>query len=328
MKIQKPIIAAVALLALLLPMVSCHQKPQAEQPKSEGVYRFERLMFDTPAEQLQEEMLKHQADFASDILVCVPQDPSYMAQVVDFTRDATVRTIYDTVMRYFPDLSSLEKELAQAMDRAQKADDEIASRRVITFVSGMFDYDNRVAVDSKSILISIDQYAVPYMQNYNYFGLPMYLVQLCREEYIAVDCMAALAKEYIVLGDGEPTLLDYMVAEGKALYFVDQVLPKKSEALKVRYTDEQLRWMKKNEKSVWAYLVQNKLLFEKDLYQFHNLIDEAPKTNAFGESAPRTANYIGWKIVEAYVQKTHCSMQELFNEPDAHKILRTSGYRP
>ena len=75
--------------------------------------------------------------------------------------------------------------------------------------------------------------------------------------------------------------------------------------------------------------MQHKLLFESDQTKYHNFIDDAPKTNAFGEaSAPRTAQYIGWQMVRQYARKTGCSLQELLNETNANTILNKSGYRP
>ena len=72
-----------------------------------------------------------------------------------------------------------------------------------------------------------------------------------------------------------------------------------------------------------------KLLYETDYSQFHNLIDDAPKTNAFGEgSAPRTVAYIGWQIVSRYAKKTKTPMDKLFEQTDAKKILQQSSYRP
>ena len=62
--------------------------------------------------------------------------------------------------------------------------------------------------------------------------------------------------------------------------------------------------------------------------RFHNLIDDAPKTNAFRDSSPRTTDYIGWQIVSRYMKNSGISMQQLLEEADAQKILSQSNYRP
>ncbi|MBR6441822.1 MAG: hypothetical protein IKS44_07240, partial [Bacteroidales bacterium] len=69
--------------------------------------------------------------------------------------------------------------------------------------------------------------------------------------------------------------------------------------------------------------------YTSDLSVIRNLIDDAPKTNAFGDgSAPRTVSYIGWQIVRAYMKKGGATMQQLFEETDSQKILNQSGWRP
>jgi uncharacterized protein YjaZ len=161
------------------------------------------------------------------------------------------------------------------------------------------------------------------------FGIPSYIMNLCRREYIASDVMSTAARAHIMLPDGDLTFLDHAIAEGKTLYFLDQVLPSTPDTIKIRYTKEQMDWMEENLENVWGWLIQNNVLFTTDLSQIHNLIDDAPKTNAFGEgSAPRTGDYIGWQIVKKYIKKTGCSISELFAETDSQKILEQSGWRP
>ena len=124
------------------------------------------------------------------------------------------------------------------------------------------------------------------------------------------------------------TMLDLMISEGKVLYFLDQVMPKKDNRLKIRYSEEQMEWMKANESNVWAFFIQNNLLYEKDFSRYHNFVDDAPKTNAFKDSAPRTTHYIGWQIVRKYMENNKCSMKELFNNTDSQAILAASKYKP
>ena len=71
------------------------------------------------------------------------------------------------------------------------------------------------------------------------------------------------------------------------------------------------------------------LLYSTDIGQFHNIIDDAPHTNAFGQaSAPRTTAYIGLQIVNRYMKKSGATMQQLFDNTDSRAILTASGWRP
>lgn len=317
--------AAILTLALLTVLaVGCRHTPgQAVQ-----LHRFDRVLFETPPAQLQSRLAAVQGEYNSDLLNLHPDDPHYMDMVQGFIADPTMREVYRLVDSVFGSMEEESSRLGDAFARARALCPQVRYDKVYTFVSGLFDYNMRVGCNSHELIISLDQYILPYTKKFNYFDSPLFLVQQSRREYLATDCMTAIARQQTVLPDHDLTLLDYMVAEGKAIYFAQQTLPDAPDSILLRYTAEQTEWMQKNEERVWAYFLQNKLLYETDYMRFHNFIDDAPKTNAFRDSCPRTTDYIGWRIVQRYMKASGASMQELFNESDAQKILSVSNYRP
>lgn len=315
----------------LMAFAGCHQRNQQHKEGDIEIARFEKVLFDTPTEQLREQLALFRAEYPSPLLNIYPDDPNFMAQLTGFISDSTMRSIYDITRQHFGNLTWLEEELTQALRRAKKECPNIDMQHFATFVSGYFDYGQRILVDreSQSILVSIDQYAVKYMEPFAYFGLPMFIVSISDSAYLASDIMAEVARQYIFAPDEtQMTMLDRMVMEGKVLYFLDQVMPKKADHLKIRYTSEQLEWCQKNEPMIWAYFIQHNLLYEKDFNRYHNFVDEAPKTNAFKDSAPRTTDYIGWQIVRNYMKNNKCSMKQLFENTDSQTILQASKYKP
>lgn len=285
------------------------------------ICRFEQLLFEGKGDA---------ADFASPLLNYHPEDAEFMHAVADFTSDPMVRQLYTVTDSLYGDLSWLEEELGNAMSRAHECLPAMNYRFFFTLVTAdLEDYANRVFCNNTDLAISIDHYAIGHVEGLQRYGVPNYIARLCRREYILPDCMAAAARNHIELPEGDLTFLDYAIAEGKTLYFLDQVLPHVHDTLKIRYTGKQLAWMEENEENVWGWLIQNGVLFSNDNTQLRNLLDEAPKTNAFGDgSAPRTGDYIGWQIVKQYMKKTDASMGELFAENNSRKILETSGWRP
>lgn len=324
---------AIALIAIgTLTLAGCRGSNQSHQADDIEILRFDQLMFDTPAQQLHQELVRNQGRYNCQLLPVDPANAEYMAQIADFVQDPVVREIYDTVQAHYGNLCWLEHELTPALRRLQKAygpsdGPGFDYTKFIAFVSGALDYDYRVAAYDGALLISIDQYVMPYMDKYAFFGLPMYIVNMCDSTFLLTDCLSAMAQQVVPVNEMRQ-MLDYMVAAGKTLYMLDIALPKADDRIKMRYTEDQMGWMKQNEADVWAYFVQHKLIFETDFNKFHNFVDEAPKTNAFHDSAPRTAEYIGWQIVRNYVQNTGCSLQQLLNETNSSDILQKSGYRP
>lgn len=312
-------------------LVACNGKKNQGHTDGIEFLRYEQILFDTPANDMPQRLSEFGKQFSSPLLNIFPDDPAFMEQLHGFTSDSIVRAIYNITNSRYNDLSWLEKEVDKALKAAKKLDSEIDFTQFATFVSGYFDYKQRILTDrdSKSLLVSIDQYALPQMEEFSYFGLPLFIVELSDSAYLASDIMAEIARQYIASpNETNTTMLDLMIAEGKVLYFLDQVMPDKKDFLKIRYTPEQMQWAKDNENNIWTYFIQNNLLYEKDFARYHNFIDDAPKTNAFKDSAPRTTDYIGWQIVRQYMKNNKCTLKELFANTDSQAILQASKYRP
>ncbi len=317
---------SILLLTLTL-LASCTSKNKDDV----RFRRFEQLLFTTHADQLQAELKKHQDEYTTELIMLYPDEPGYIQMAQDYVADPTMREVYHITDSLYHDLSDIEHELSRALERARKLDPSIElPSRFYTMVTGDFDnYLFRVYSNLNELCISIDQYALGAMGRYQYFGIPNHIVRYCSREYIVPDCMNCIASLNCTWPDGENTLLDYAVAGGKVLYFLEKTLPHTPDTILLRYTSDQMKWMRNNSANVWGYLVQNGLLFNTDKTLFRNLIDDAPKTNAFGDgSAPRTVHYLGWQIVKAYMKRSGSTMQELFAETDSRKILNESHWRP
>lgn len=319
--------ALVCLCILLISLTSCQRNSGNEV----HFHRFEQLLFNTPADQLQSELKKHQQEYNTELILLYPDEPEYMQMVQGYTTDPIVQDIYRITDSLYHDLSDVERQLSRALNQAYKLYPEMPRvNRFYTMVTGDFDnYNFRVFSNGNELCVSLDQYALPAMERYQYFGIPNHIVRLCTKEHIARDCMDCIASLNCEFPEGEATLLDHTIAMGKMLYFVEKTMPELPDTILLRYSKEQLEWMRHNTEQVWSYLIQNRLLFSTDQTLFRNLIDDAPKTNAFGEgSAPRTVAYIGWQIVRAYMKKSGATMQQLFNETDSQLILTQSVWRP
>lgn len=293
-------------------------------------HRFEQLLFGAPTDQLPARLQSQQAEFDSELIVLFPDDPEFIQMTQGFVDDSVMRGVYHIVDSLYHDLSDVEQQLGQALSRAYRLCPKMQHvERFYTMVTGDFNYDFRVFSNRSDLCVCLDEYALGSMGKYQYFNTPAYLVRTCSHEHIVPDCLYTLAGLYIQRLEGEHTLLDYAIAEGKKLYFIEKAMPAIADSTLLRYTADQLVWMRENEKNVWGWLIQNKLLYSTDISLMRNLLNDAPHTNNFGAgSAPRTAHYIGWQIVKAYMKKSGATMEELMEETDSRKILTLSAWRP
>ena len=151
-----------------------------------------------------------------------------------------------------------------------------------------------------------------------------------RPENLAVDVMKYFYHSQINTSVRQSTLLDRMVGAGKMLYFLDRIMPETADSLKICYTQKQLDWAIKNEKNIWAFMIQNELLYTTDYKSQTKLIQDGPFTTGFSRQSPaRLGVWMGWQIVGDFMKNNpEVSLKELINITDSQKLLNDSGYKP
>jgi len=99
-------------------------------------------------------------------------------------------------------------------------------------------------------------------------------------------------------------LLDFMINEGKLLWFVNALVPELEEGELFDYSAEQESMQK--------------------------FILDAPFISYFGKDAlPRPGAFIGYRIVDRYMQQNReISLHGLMQEYDPQKVLKGSRYKP
>ena len=80
---------SLCLVVLSLLASSCHNPA-----KEVHFARFERLLFGTDPDRLQEELLLHRAEYNTPLLNCAPNDPYYMQAVSAFVSDPTMQYVF------------------------------------------------------------------------------------------------------------------------------------------------------------------------------------------------------------------------------------------
>lgn len=127
------------------------------------------------------------------------------------------------------------------------------------------------------------------------------------------------------------TMLEQAVFEGKIWALLEEVSPQLEVFDLLGYSKEEWKIMKLDQGQIWRHLLENKLLFSSDFNSFKRYFIYGNHTFGAGIPAdcpPMIGSFMGMQIVQAYRKATDCSWQQLFDEHDATKILRMSGYNP
>lgn len=188
-----------------------------------------------------------------------------------------------------------------------------------------------VTLDS-IIGLGIDKYlGKKYFHLYDKVGWSSYQKRRMHKEMIPVDIMRSMAEsDYPYEATESDNLLDNMIYEGKVQYYLNCMLPKVPDTLKWRYTGKQLAWANKHENKIWGYIAEQKLLFSTDKTETGKFVGDGPYTSIFTDvSAPRAGAYVGFKIVDAYMENNkEITLKQLMEEKESRMILAKAKYNP
>ena len=248
---------------------------------------------------------------------------------VSFLSDTNFRNIYTDCETQFGDFAKYNDELTSSFRNYAFYFPKKTIPNVVTLISG---FSFPVICDSLTLGISLDMYLGP---TYFYYGtleppLPNYLRSRMRKEFLVCDAMKGWAQSDYGIDEASARMIDFMIAQGRLIYFLEKILPETEDSIRTGYTAEQLDWCVANEARIWSFFVENKLMFSIDPNLMNKYVNDGPTTNGFPQESPgNIGQFIGWKIVQSYM-KNHdeLSLQQLMEQKDLLKIFNESNYKP
>ena len=309
---------------------------------SNKIVRFEQLMAGLDTNNLAAEVKKLNTDYMQFYSVyfrnVLPFDTEteegFLGNLQGYLSDKRIQELQDTTAIVFKDFEeeTLPK-LNHAMKMMQYYFPKFKAPNFYTFVSE-YTYQQFIFSDEgrDGVGIGLDMFLganYPYKQlDPNNPGFSNYLTRTYNIEHLPRKITEILVDDIIGRAPGS-RLLDQMIHNGKRLYIMNKVLPTTQDSILLQYTNEQTKWVQENELSMWAFYFDENLFYESNAMKINKYINPSPTSPGMPDAAPgRTANYIGWKIVDAYMKKTGSTLEALIDMQDAQKIMDESRYKP
>lgn len=331
-KISVPVINILAFIFMLFSCQSGENRLNVDLSHVDvdpiKIKRYEQKLFAIDPADLGSELKKIQPEYGV-FLDGDLEDTLSLIPLLNYIEDTLLQNVNKDCQRVFPDLIDLESDFTESFRYYKYYYPKENLPDIYTYISG-FDYEHAVQLMSHNILIALDMYlGIDYFR-YKKLGLPAYMLHRFDGRYIVRDCMFELAKKDLNYRNVGSALLDLMINEGKLIYFTNAMIPNLSDSVLMNYTARQMEWANNSESVVWAFLLENEMLYATDNQPIQKFILESPFTSFFGaESPPRLGWFIGWKIVSSFMENNRdVELPELMQEYDAQKILQESGYKP
>ncbi|MDR0729935.1 MAG: hypothetical protein LBF19_07440 [Prevotellaceae bacterium] len=244
-----------------------------------------------------------------------------------FLRHPIVDSAYRKVHEVYSDDRPLIDELTDAFRHFTFYFPHASIPNIYTYVSG---FNESLMLTDSAVGIGLDQFLGNDWPLYTQLGKAAYLRYNMRPERITPACLQAwLTGEYPEPSGGESNLLSQLIYEGKILYILRQCIPRKPLEDILGFRPEQLQWCIDNERQLWQYLIEEKLLFVTTPFIIQKYTGDAPFTAGVSQESPgRAVNWIGYRLVSRYMKQSKCSLPELMQMHNAQQLLKEARYSP
>jgi len=256
-----------------------------------------------------------------------PADTLRIAEKLEgMLRQKDFRELARAVEAKYPSLEKQEKELTRAFKYLKHYFPECEIPRFIAYFSG---FSVQTPIGDGYIGIGLDMFLNPGSEFYPALvtSIPMYLSRRFTPENITPRVVESVLRQELYPQDNmDVNTLQHMVYQGKILLALDSILPEVADSVKIGYTAAQMKWAETYRPEVWAWFLQENLLYETDyLGRTQKYFNEAPFTPELGEnntSAPKLGTYLGWMMVRRFMERNpKTTLRELLDNSDAQEIL-------
>ncbi|MDR3651412.1 MAG: hypothetical protein P4L34_00415 [Paludibacter sp.] len=265
--------------------------------------------------------------YTNEILDTTSSDTATVKHLFhEFLTDTLFSKVNQKEREIYSNVSDIEKKVSDAYTYIHYYFPRVKLPEIYFFVSG---FNRSIMMNDKFIGMGTDLYLgsnYPLYKDYTY----QYMIPNMKRECVATDLVSATLFRMFVMNSSEYRLLDNMLFRGKVMYLLSVFMPNEKPENLMGYSPEQWKWCKKNERQIWAYVIDQKHLFSTDIQLIRKYMNDAPFTAPVSQDSPgRLGTWLGWQIVESYMNKNpKISLTDLMNENNYQKMLENSGFKP
>ncbi|WKL47469.1 gliding motility lipoprotein GldB [Flavobacterium pectinovorum] len=309
-------------VVLCLFFLSCDQKSKVEKaveeiPVDVKVERFDKVFFETKPQDLAKVKKQYPFFFPpgndDNVWLNKMQDPIW-------------REVYTEVEKKYSNFEPVREEFNALFQHVKYYFPETKIPKVITVI-GEMDYNAKAIYADSLVIVALELYLG---KNHKFYEFPNYLKENFEERQIMPDVVSSFSFRKIP-ASADRTLLSQMIFEGKQLYAKDLLLPDYTDAEKMGYTPEQIKWCEENEEYMWRHFIENEMLYSEDPKLNTRFIAPAPFSKFYleidNDSPGRVAAWIGWQVVRSYMKNNNVTLPELL-KTNAKEIFEKSKYKP
>ncbi len=314
---------SIFITLILLIIISCNKKSKTEQEIEKTpvvklqMERFDKDFFETPVANLPKLKKQYPSFFPPEV-----QDSVWTNKMAN----PLWRELYKDVQAKYSNFEPIKTDLEKMLQHMKYYFPKTKTPKIITLIYEM-DYHTKAIYTDSLLIISLEMYLG---KKHKFYEEPDYIKQNFEQNQILPDVVSAFYKSKAPLSK-DKTLLSMMVDAGKELYIKDLLIPNYTDANKIGYTPEQIKWCNENEGYMWSYFIEKNLLYSNEPKLDNRFINLAPFSKFYleidNETPGRVGTWVGWQIVRSYMKNNNTPLQ-LMLMMSAEEIFNKSKYKP
>ena len=303
--------------------LSCDKKTAVEKAVEEipmviKVERFDKVFFESKPEDLQKIKKQYPFFFPAGV-----PDSVWINKI----QNPLWRELYGEVQKKYSDIEPVRSELITLFKHIKHYFPKTKTPKAITVIAEM-DYNNKVIYADSLVIISLELYLG---KEHKFYEFPKYIKQNFEQRQMMPDVVSAIGFQ-VIPQSRHNDFISLMIDSGKELYLKDLLLPNYTDAEKIGYTAEQLKFCQENESYIWENFIQNKYLYSSDSKLANRFINLAPFSKFYleidNETPGRIGQWVGWQIVRSFAENNEKVTPKELLAMDAHRIFEGSKYKP
>ena len=253
-----------------------------------------------------------------------PEDPDYFKRLFQFYSEPTLNRLYQEASAKLDAQTTVEQELGNGFAWLKKVFPAMQMPTVYAHVSG---FNQNILVAEQLLSISIDKYMGEDYPLYEKFFYDFQRRKMSPAQ-IAPDVIAGWVMSEFVFEGKENVLLDRMIYEGKIIFLQHLIFPEIPEHVLLGYTEKELEWCKNFKKKLWKEIIQRKHLYTPDLATTNKYFEPNPSLFLSSDAPGNIGVWMGWQIIQAYMQENNISMEAMMQNNNSQEILTASKFKP
>jgi len=251
--------------------------------------------------------------------------PDYIVSndhLISFAKDTNVVLFNKELDSVFADYNqTVHKDLESAFGMMNYVLPHIRIPKNLITVNSFQSY--AMSTYGHTLVIGLDMYLGKENRFYNDY---QYLNFMKQKKFLLVDAIENWINHIYEHSHNHDNFLDKLIYKGKIIYLLRKLLPDYPTHDILKYTEEDIVNCEVSESVVWDEIMKQNYLYVSDYPMSY--FTHSPSTKGFDDSPARLGYFIGYKIVQSYMNHNNVSVSDLMENTDAQQILSASKYDP